>query len=367
VRRRGGFSLVELMVAITLSLIVTVALISVFVGSRSAYRATSGVAALTDGGRFALSFIQQSARNAGFMACNHATAATQLTILNVAATPEMQYDYAHALGGFEANGSGPTNTLTVRLPPVLVDAAAADWTPNLDSKINNVNLAVAGSDVLVLRSGLPQTQPVYVTNIADGALNFIVNANTANQLQPGQTAVISDCTKSMTFQVLGAGVGAGATIDHSAGGVAPGNGSGGVFPISFAAGSVVSPVTTRVYFIGKGLDGDGALFSIDQNGTGVFGPAQELVPDIENMQVLYGVDTSGTQTQFKYVTADQVADFDTVMYVRVAVLAASPPSSVPLPAAAPTFTLLGTTVRAPIDTRMRKVFEMTIALRNAVN
>ena len=60
--RVRGFSLVELMVAITLALIVTAGVISVFVGSRSAFEATSGTAALTDGGRFALNFISNSDR-----------------------------------------------------------------------------------------------------------------------------------------------------------------------------------------------------------------------------------------------------------------------------------------------------------------
>ncbi len=67
--RARGFSLIELMVAITLAMIVTAGVISVFVGSRSAFEATSGTAALTDGGRFALNFISNSVRGAGYMAC----------------------------------------------------------------------------------------------------------------------------------------------------------------------------------------------------------------------------------------------------------------------------------------------------------
>jgi type IV pilus assembly protein PilW len=102
------------------------------------------------------------------------------------------------------------------------------------------------------------------------------------------------------------------------------------------------------------------------NGGSVF-TANELVPDIEAMQVLYGLDTTGTQTVSEYVTADQVPNFNSVMSVKVAVLAASPPASVPLPAVAPTYSLLGTTVTAPIDTRARQVFEITIAVRNLEN
>jgi type IV pilus assembly protein PilW len=67
-RRARGFSLVELMVAITLALIVSVGVISVFVGSRGAYQSTSGVAALSDSGRFALNFLETAVRDAGNMA-----------------------------------------------------------------------------------------------------------------------------------------------------------------------------------------------------------------------------------------------------------------------------------------------------------
>jgi hypothetical protein len=62
-----------------------------------------------------------------------------------------------------------------------------------------------------------------------------------------------------------------------------------------------------------------------------------------------------------------VGDFNKVMSVKVAVLAASNLEAVKPPAAAPTYQLLGTTVTAPVDSRARQVFEVTIAARNALN
>ena len=69
----------------------------------------------------------------------------------------------------------------------------------------------------------------------------------------------------------------------------------------------------------------------------------------------------------EYVTADQVPDFNQVMSVKVAVLAASNPEALKPPAVAPTYQLLGTTVTAPADSRARQVFEVTVAVRNALN
>ena len=132
----------------------------------------------------------------------------------------------------------------------------------------------------------------------------------------------------------------------------------------------MTPVDTTVYYIGRGSDGDGALFSYDLNGGGAF-TANELVPDIEAMQVLYGMDTTGTQTVSEYVTADQVVttvnpilNFNNVMSVKVAVLAASQLGAVPIPATQQTYNLLGTLVKVPQDSRARQVFEMTIGVRN---
>jgi hypothetical protein len=87
----------------------------------------------------------------------------------------------------------------------------------------------------------------------------------------------------------------------------------------------------------------------------------EVVEDVENMQILYGLNTSSGTS---YVTADQVPDFTEVVSVEVAVLVASPTGSVAAPATAQTFNLLGTTVTAPKDTRLRRVFVKTIGIRN---
>src|SRR5208337_4932227 len=141
---------------------------------------------------------------------------------------------------------------------------------------------------------------------------------------------------SMAFQISSiTPAGPNAQINHTAAGT-PGNTAStftsGGGSMSFPVGSQVAPIDTTVFYIGQGADGDGALFSYDLYDaagafTGAF-TANELVPDIEAMQVLYGLDTNGTQTVGEYVTADQVPDFNLVMSVKIAVLAASPPGAV---------------------------------------
>jgi type IV pilus assembly protein PilW len=354
--RLRGFSLVELMVAITLALIVTAGVISVFAGSRSAYESTSGTAALTDGGRFALNFIANSVRGAGYMSCS--TAPNVQGILN-AGSP-LAFGFSEALQGFEGVGTGPAGAYAVAPAPVAGDGNTGHWVGGLDATL--AGLPVQNNDVLVVRSTLPNAQTVYVSAIVDGAPSFTVN--TQGSLAAGQLAVISDCVKGVVFQISGvAPPGPNAVITHNAGG-SPGNFTSTFAPLSFSPGAQVTPVDTAVYYIGAGADGDSALWVYDLGATGTF-TANELVPDIEAMQILYGLDATKSQTVTEYVTADAVADFNTVMSVKVALLAASAPGSVPL-TGGKTYNLLGTLVTAPNDTRSRQVFEETIAVRNAL-
>lgn len=365
--------MVELMVAVTLALFVSIAVISVFVGSRSAYQATSGTAALTDGGRFALDFIENSVRNAGFMACSRSV--SQTSLLNPGGDA-LLFNFGEALGGFEAAGTSPLAGGTYSIGawntanPVTPDGNAGDWIPVLDPAL--VGMVVQGSDVLAVRSTLQNTQPVYVTSIKDVAPSFTVTA--PGGLMAGEFAVISDCADSLAMMMTAVTpTGTNAQIAHNAGVGPAANSSASFLPMSFQVGSQVTAVDTTVYYIGRGQDGDGALFGADLYDFTQTPPFQgnlqpkELVPDIEAMQVLYGLDTSGTQTVGEYVTADQVPDFNQVMSVKVAVLAASNPGAVKPPATAPTYQLLGTMVTAPIDSRVRQVFEVTIAVRNALN
>lgn len=64
-RHEAGFSLVELMIAITLGLIVLLAVGSIFIGSRQTYRVQEDNARLQEAGRYALEVLGRSIRQAG--------------------------------------------------------------------------------------------------------------------------------------------------------------------------------------------------------------------------------------------------------------------------------------------------------------
>jgi type IV pilus assembly protein PilW len=364
--RLRGFSLVEFMVAITLALVVTAGVISVFVGSRSAFNATSGTAAVSDSGRFALTFLENAVRDTGNMACG----STLRTTLNVNFEPTpLAYTAGPAplllfqpMGGYEAANTSPGNTYAVSL----AGGALGDWasfTTALDGAFSTLPAAAfpfVNNDILVTRSSTQGAQPAYVTAVAGSTVT--VDTNPAGELTAPQMALISDCAKSVLFQISSM---AGNTITISTGG-SPGNVYSPFPPgVTFDTGSQVTPLQTSVYFIALGADGDGALFTATvPSSNSLLNTYTELVPDIEAMQILYGLDTNSSQTVSEYVTANQVQDFTQVMSVKIALLAASPPGSGTKPAAAVTYNLLGTLVTAPADNRSRQVFEATIAARN---
>lgn len=398
-----GFTMVEFMVAIVLGLLVTDALVAMFVGVRSAGRMSSGVAALSDSGRFALDTIEENVRGAGNFACNSTAPVSvagtpvvrEISLLGGGGSPAIS-DYTEPLQGYEAVGSGPGATIDILNTPANDDGNTGDWvtTPALGGALDaalgtpptpvgqggSVGGLVKDSDILVIRESLASTPPAYTTVVAIGAGAFSIN-NATTFSGPNQIGAITNCVQTEIFQegsfTPGGG---GGTI--GLGGVNPGNSAPGTLSqnIDFTIGSQVVPADTVVFYIGIGEDGDSALFRWETNG-GVIGDAtygvnEELVPDVESMQILYGVETAlsqTTQTVAQYVTADKVAstsitgDFNGVISVKVALLVASPPGTVQqgTVAAASPPTLLGTNWGlAAADGRMRKVYEQTMFLRN---
>jgi len=154
-------------------------------------------------------------------------------------------------------------------------------------------------------------------------------------------------TTSDTFTVRYQGSGAGT-------GVAP---DGSV--VDCQGREVDAGVTTRATFsIAVGSNGGNALFC--DNGTG----ALEVIPDVDNMQVLYGEDTNGDMVADRYVAAGSVANFDNVVTVRAALLFRTTNISAAAVRDTGTYNLNGTVIPAFNDTRIRRAVVLNLNLRN---
>jgi type IV pilus assembly protein PilW len=330
-RRQLGFSLVEVMVAIAISLILLTGVIQILASSKTSNRVLESSSRIQENGRFAIGFINDSARMAGFLGC-HSTGTIEYTIND---PTSYNWDYATAIQGNEGDGSS--------------------WSPALDTLVSGSVLA--GTDVLVTRSVAYDG----VNLVADSTSSQLVAAN-ANNITNGDIMVVSDCSRATVFQVTNSTIaGNQVTITHGTGGSwTPGN-STADFPTNTysASDSQVARLVTSVYYIGTGASGSPALFRQSTVAGGAM-QAQELVDNVENMQVLYGEDTNSDGIANRYVNADDVGDMANVVSVRVSLLLRTDDN---ISSSFQTYTYDGASVTAT-DHRMRRVFNTTIKVRN---
>src|SRR3990167_11453898 len=70
-KRSTGFSLVELMVALVISLLIGIAVLQVFLSSKNTYRLQETMGQLQENGRFAVNYLANDLRMSGFMGCGN--------------------------------------------------------------------------------------------------------------------------------------------------------------------------------------------------------------------------------------------------------------------------------------------------------
>jgi len=121
-------------------------------------------------------------------------------------------------------------------------------------------------------------------------------------------------------------------------------------------GNATAGTATDYYYI------DGSKLMCLGNGNATAGIIAE---GIDNMQILYGEDTNNDNVPDKFVDAGTVSDWDTVVTVRIAILASSMESVGTNYVDAATHVLLDAPSIGPLNDHMlRRVFIRTVARRN---
>jgi type IV pilus assembly protein PilW len=370
--RQAAFSLVELMVAMTLSLILVAGALSIIYSTRLTTAENERVARIQEAGRTAFELIMQDARATGYVGCTHQHTdnSTIPPVSNVNTglnSTTLLWNFKQPVYGFEAG--------------------AAAWTPALDAAIPATSpTPTAGNDILVLRTARPgaptfRTRAAIPSPILTGDSPIPVDRDPSLSLTPGTPAIISDCNNAAIFVVTGfAGAGATASISHAQGGAPVGNVDAFLNPKahSFAAGSLVQPIQTVIYYIAScqaPLDGvvctavtPPALWEI------VGGSApQELIQGVEAMQLRYGVNSTNNANLLadQYLTAsdiDGLSLWGSVVSVNLAVLVRSI-DEYGQDKDTRTYQLLGGGAQGGTygpfnDRRSRSVFTTTITFRN---
>lgn len=334
IRRQTGVGLVEIMISLTLGLLVTGAIVQIYLTTKRQNDMQTSLTGRQEASRFAAQIIQRDAQMAGFRGCLRDLGTVVNTLNN---SNNFLYDFGQHVVGFD-NAAG------------------------LPASITNV---VAGTDVLTLRT-VDDTDVALTAGMATSVANPVTVAGLAPApFANGDIALIADCSGAAVFQVDTYDAATG-TIGHVAAGT-PGNSTLN-FGRRFSAGAQVYRMRTTTYFIRESANGTGpALW----RRVGLENP-QELAEGIENMQVLYGEDTDGDQAPDDYRTADAVTDWTQVVSLQVALLAAGTQDRV-ADADPRTFDLLGEVVdptdggNVESDGRLRRVLSFTVALRNRLS
>ncbi|MFI4967755.1 MAG: PilW family protein [Gammaproteobacteria bacterium] len=380
-----GFSLVELMVALLIGVILTSGVISVYITSKASYSMNTGLGQVQEAGRYALGIMQPILVVAGNTGCRHPLSNT-VSLPTMINSTDPVYNLRHAVYGFEYTGTGIGNSGSDTSSPTL-DNSAGDWGPALSVSpvTQNAlhNRAAKGSDVLMVHELIADPTPAVISGDDDSPSGTLTYATTnAPAMSAGELMIASNCGgESMVFQATDV---TSTTVSHAYSGT-PGNTvpPGGVWPHFDLSGGGVGPAQTYVFFVGSGVGGESSLFeaSLDAT-TGVLGTPKEMVPGVESMQVLYGVDTGnsdGTSVDMDFIpnyygTAQEVETagaWDRVVSVRVALLVHSDLNTTDkAPSSATKFHMLGTvaadsfTYTPNADRRLRRYFVQTFSLRN---
>ncbi|HEX4585913.1 MAG TPA: PilW family protein, partial [Burkholderiaceae bacterium] len=254
-------------------------------------------------------------------------------------------------------------------PPFTSATAPSGWTAPTGAP------SYWGGDILQLQ--IASGAPVRVTNMdtTNGNLTIVAPTASTGNFNSSNYALLANCSAAAVFQVQSASTASGfSTLGYApASGTVPVLTSTGQFSLALDTYPTVQHYDQVTYYLGRSPSGLPALYrySLSSNTT------EELVENIEDMDVVYGVGTHGVNvpsaiTGFMKANAMTATDFSNVISVRVSVIAVGDQRG-----AAPTAQTLmfhGTDTNATTptawtatDTRLRQVFTATVALRDRVN
>ena len=329
-RRQRGLTLVELMIALMLSLVILGGLVGMFAANKRTYKIQAGLSRLQESGRFATQMLGQDLRGSGYWGCGTKNMDSSAITNTLNGASGYVYNFAQAVDGFEATSSSA-------------------WSPSLDSSIVS---ATGGSDVITLRYTVGGGARVIQHNTTSADIKVVAQADLATD----DIVMVSDCEDAAIFQITNLqNVSPTQTnIVHNTGTSSPGNATKNLGK-KYVNGELVQ-VRVRSYYVRTGADGTPSLWRVDNGGT-----PQELIPGVEQMQVLYGVDSNNDLAVDSYVKANSVTDWSSVISVKLSLLVRSADDNVT--ESPQSYTFDGTTV-TPSDYYLRHAFTTTIALRN---
>ena len=354
IQNQKGLTLIELMIAMIIGLLLLGGTISMFISNKRVYNEQESMGRLQENARFALGLLMHDIRMAGYTGCNDDEAKVNNHVNGASGTNIL--DSSNAVEGSENAGN---------------------WLPSGSTDV--VGSMVAGTDGITIRymedTGLVLGTPFMTTT------SSAMHVNTGNGLVAGEIVAVADCDSADIFQITNSDPSTSGTVAHNTGTGTPGNATKPLQKKYLGDASIVRYIARR-YFIGTGSYGGPSLFrnvysqdkddsDADGDTTEVIQHNEELIEGVENMQVLYGEDTAGSdKIADTYVTAANVTNWSNVVSVRISLLLRTIKPNTQIDPDTAVHSMLGgtaaggATVGPENDYYRRRVVTATVQIRN---
>lgn len=331
-----GFSLVELMIALLIGLIISIGVVQIFSATRTTYQLDESLARAQENGRFALEFLSQDVRHAGYAGCKRDTSVTIFNNLAIPTTPGLPIT---GIAGAEYAGTGFGNTYSLAAAPA---NTATGWIPALTGVTGvagaAADAALPGTDVIAFQRMVPNSWALANPYITPDKV--FIDPAFFSKVNNGDVLLIADCRNAVAFMVTG--ILPSGEISHAAsattnrcerwtGGLDTANAATAACAAPFdydpESTTAMGKLETVVFFVANDPTADAAnprptLYRRVMLATGGIVETTALVEGVENFQVLYGVDDAlpSDGAADRFVTADNVSDFAKVVSVQIGLL-----------------------------------------------
>lgn len=341
-KKQAGLTLVELMVATTLSLVLLAGVLLVFSANKATYQMQNGLGTLQENGRYAIRQIAADLQMAGYGGCQSPHLNPAPRVINVV-TPSAATAFLNDFAGGEF----------------------FDGRNNQSTSVTYGGRTMAlGTDSIEIRGPL-RSNVNFVTGpvLSTGAVEV---QGTGTGFANNEYLLISDCASTTIFRATNVSTSSGNTqITHTTGN------SSNELAQPYGSDALVMEFATHTYFIGDtGRDNASgqdvlALYRFDGNNS------VELVDGVDDMQIDYAFDTDTNGIIDAFGTAADITsgtyNWDEAVAVRVSLLLNSVEgaSSVEAPY---TYFPSGSNQITPNtgDLRLRQEFSSLISIRNTV-
>ncbi len=350
IQLKKGFTLIEIMIALFIGIFLAAGAAQIFINTNNSNRLQENLSRMQENARFAMHFLREDIQQTGFLGGDCLKNASSITN-NLNLLPSPPYNAAlhqFTINSFKGAVSGANN-----VPPPSAEIPYP-------------------TDEITLRAFF-STNPQSVST-AMGSTVATVQAKPNSGFNKNDIILITNCRFSDIFQVTNDPALSGDQLEH-----ATGAGPAGTPGNSRNSLDQAYPEGSRLYVLSNGTTNNLTRNYRIEESVGkpsLFRNGDALIGDIENMQIVYGVNTSDVSDADNYNTPNYYTDdiaaltadaLEQIKVVRISLLVRSPDDNLVSPRQDYFYNGEDVSGADIPDNRIRRVYTSTIKLRNREN